>query len=220
MPLKKILLWLGIAAALVVAAIWGVPVARDLVTQGRRLTRTAINDDKNAVDAETGVSDPEALAAAASATVGREVTVNAFALARMLRSEEGSAGPNVKAALAWVCLNSAREKGVTVLRRLTASKVAARDGKFGRQISRWAATTSDPYENDLAIAEETMQNFMVYPERDPTNGAVKFVDKRAFGVQEGTRTYAEVEAEWATEGLRPFSLPGMPSSLVFFRRVG
>lgn len=219
MTTKHILLFLGIAALLVVAAIWGVPVARDLITQGQRLTRTTIDDDKNAVDAN-GDSDPEALAAEASAVVGREVTVNAYALARMLRSEESSAGPEVKAALAWVCLNSADEKRVTVLQRLTASKIAARDGRFGRQISRWAATTSDPYENDLAIAEDTMGKFMVYPERDPTNGAVKFVDKRAFGVQEGTRTYAEVEAEWATEGLRPFSLPGTPSSLVFFRRVG
>jgi len=220
MTTRHILLFLGIAALLVIAAIWGVPVARDLITQGQRLNRTAIDENKNAVDVETGEDDPAALAAAASAVLGREVTVNALALARMLRSEEGSAAPEVKAALAWVCLNAADEKRVSVVQRLTASKVAARDGKFGRQISRWASTAGDPYENDLAIAEDTMEKFMVYPERDPTNGAVKFVDKRAFGVQEGTRTYAEVEAEWATEGLRPFSLPGAPASLVFFRRVG
>jgi hypothetical protein len=189
---------------------WGVPRALDLTRRGRRLTVTKLNDDKSIPEG------PHELALLASAEIGRHIDTDMYAVARMLRSEEPGASPEVKGLLVHVALNTAKQRGVTLAELLTTSTVASRRGKFGRQISRWASTANDPYEQDVAIAE------LARDERragsDPTGGAFRFVNRLAFGIQPGSRSYGAVRAEWAAEGFYPVKVPGAPWRLVFFRR--
>ncbi len=210
-------LWAGLLLIGGAAALGGTEKGRaivlDMTKRGKRLSTTTLDGDLKVP------IDPAQLARRASAVVGREVNVNAYALARMLRSEHGSAGPEVKRLLAWVCLNDAAELGWTVIRTLTYSTVIQRVGYFGRQITRRYSTAQDPYEQDLRIAE-TVLDERASGSGDPTIGAVKFVDQSAFSSQAGATSYAAVAARWAKEGLQPFRIPVAGSSLMFFRRGG
>ena len=190
---------------------YGIPYAINLTRRGKRLNDTSLDGDGNVT------ADPETLAVEAAAVVGRPVDLNAYALARMLRSEEGSQPPEVKRLLAHVALNEAAARRVSLLQLLTNSTVASRTGKFGRQRSRWAATTWSPYEIDLGVAEEVIAEGQSL---DPTGGARRFVDRLAFGVQPGTGSYADLVAKWAKEGLMPARIPPAPLRLVFFRYGG
>lgn len=182
----------------------------DLSKKGRRLTRTSL-------DADLKVPvDPETLAAAAAAVIGRPVTLAAYSMARMLRSEEGSGSTQVKRYLGHVATNDAHELAWTLPRLFTYSTKAERKGFFGKQISRRYSTAQDPYEIDLAVAE------LVINERDsggadPTAGATKFVNKTAFAFQAGASSYEAVRARWMADGYEPFVMAGAPD-LVFFRR--
>jgi hypothetical protein len=49
---------------------------------------------------------------------------------------------------------------------------------------------------------------------DVTGGALKFVDRDAFGPGK----YDATVTAWARDGLEPYTLPGLPSDQVFFRR--
>jgi len=190
----------------------GKALVADLTRRGKKLTETKLD-----ADGKIPVP-PTELARAVSASLGRPVTATALALARMLRSEEGSASVTVKRLLAWVALNDAAELRWTLLKTLTYSTVATRNGLFGKQISRRYSTAQDPYENDLAIAENVIADHAA-GSPDPTGGAVKFVNKSAFSSQPGASSYAAVAAKWAKDGLQPTVLPGAPANLVFFRRV-
>lgn len=205
----------GLAALGGAAAVLGTEQGRrfvtDLTRRGPRLGHTEVDENLNVP------ATPEVLARRAAAILGRPVTAAAYGLARMVRSEEGNAGPEVKRLLVHVALNDAAALKWDVVRLLTHSTVEIRRGFFGKQLSRRYSTARDPYEVDLLVAERALE------ERgrgaDPTGGAVKFVDRRAFGIQPGTRTYADVVAKWAREGLEPFNLPGAPEDLVFFRKA-
>ncbi len=189
---------------------YGVPYVINLNVRGRRLTVTTLNDDRSIDD------DPQSLADAAALVVGRAVDVNAYALARNLRSEEGSQPSEVKNLLAHVAMNVARARGVSILELLTKSTVASRDGKFGRQISRWASTAQDPYEQDLGVAEQALGETF-----DPTDGCSHYVDRLAFAVQVGAGSFADVAARWLkSEGVVPVRIPPAPYRIVFFRRPG
>jgi hypothetical protein len=209
-PLLGGLLALGGVVALV-----GTEEGRNLVTdfarRGRRLSTTKL-DTLLRVPV-----DPAELARAAAALLGRPVDLTAYALARMLRSEEGSATSVVKRLIAWVALNDAAELGWPLARTLTYSTKPERNGWFGRQITRRYSTAQDPYENDLLLAEAVLLE-RDHGGVDPTGGAVKFVNKRAFAAQAGASSYEAVEKRWAKEGLRPAFVVGAPSHLVFFRR--
>lgn len=184
----------------------------DLTRRGRRLSITKL-------DADLKVPiDPAELARRVAALLGRQVEPGAYALARMLRSEEGSAGAEVKRLLAWVCMNDAEELGWPLLKTLTFSTVAQRKGYFGKQITRRYSTAQDPYEQDLLIAEAAIGE-REYGGGDPTAGAVKFVNKAAFASQAGASSYEAVRDRWAKDGLEPTLIAGAPTNLVFFRRT-
>jgi hypothetical protein len=210
-------LWAGLAVLGGVLALGGTEQGRNLVVdltlRGRRLSRTNLDQDlKIAVD-------PAELARAAAQLLGRAVEPGAYALGRMLRSEEGSSGPEVKRLLAWVCMNDAEELGWSLLKVLTFSTVAQRKGYFGKQITRRYSTAQDPYEQDLLIAEAALDE-RDQGSGDPTAGSVKFVNKKAFSSQAGASSYEAVRDRWAKEGLSPTLIAGAPTNLVFFRRTG
>lgn len=210
-------LWAGAAvlggAAFLGGTEGGRQLMADLTRRGSKLTTTSLDADGKVAVA------PVELVAQAVGVVRRPVDPSAYALARMLRSEEGSSGPEVKRLLAWVAMNDGEQLGWDLLRLMTFSTVGSRKGYFGKQISRRYSTAQDPFENDLYIAEAAIA------ERgagggDPTAGSVKFVNKRAFGSQAGASSYEAVAARWAKEGLAPTLIAGAPTHLVFFRRTG
>lgn len=200
---------LVVAALAVALTLWGgdvVSKAADLASRGRRLTNApAIN---GVVQASAGE-----LAQAAADTIGRFVAVEAYALARMIRSENGSNTMAAKLAIAWVALNDARALGWGLLHTLTYNR-NRQPQTFGEQKGGRYSTARDPFENDLLIAEMVLNGDVA----DPTGGAVKFVNRTAFGVQEGTRSYADVVASWAADGLTPVELDDV-GDLVVFRKT-
>lgn len=185
----------------------------DLVKRGQRLSQSPRLDSNGQVPL-----DPEELRAQAEATLGRPVSMDAYALARMIRAEGGSGPVPEKQARAWVALNDAHQHGWSLL-----YTIAGPDGLFGRQRGwRYASgrderngDTSDPYENDLYVAESVLA--CVLP--DNTGGAVKFVDIDSFGVQEGTGSYEDTVAKWAKDGLQPFEVDGASAPFRVFRRT-
>jgi hypothetical protein len=182
----------------------------DVIGRGARLTTTTV-DDAGVVQA-----DPDELAAQASAVMGRPVSLDVLALSRMVRSEGVDAGVlRVRVALNDVNdLNERKGYGWSPFDLITYSTVAAARGKFGTQLHRRYASSKDSYEGDVRLVELEMSNGF-----DATGGAVKFVDRSSFGVQEGTGSYDALVETWAQEGLQPFNVPGYSDDFVVFRRV-
>lgn len=217
--MKDEFLWLGGAAALGLL-FWQKEAIVDVIERGKKVTHAPVGPDG------TVPGFPVELAAAAGAAMGRPILPHAYALARMIRSEGAAAG-RVRA---HVALNDAASKGWDVVRILTYSTNPDARGLFGEQYTpasrapggrtsvRRYATSKDPYEGDVVLAERVLAEHDAGD--DPTGGAVKFADKSSFGVQEGTRSYAAVASQWAAEGLQPFNVPGYSDDLVVFRRVG
>jgi len=221
----QLLLWGGLGVGLAVLAWWKGPdvveAVRDVVTRGDRLTYTDVGVDGQIAD------EPEQLRAQAAIALGRDagdLLLDVYSAARMVRSE-GAARANIRT---HVLLNDAAEKGWSVHQTVTASNPSLASGRYGQQytpvgpggyktVKRYS-TARDPYRADVYAVEEAMvehRNGL-----DPTGGAVKFLDISSMGgVQQGTGSYAAKVADWAKEGLRPFTLPG-DSDLVVFRRVG
>jgi len=197
--------WAILVVLLALFALGGGDVVIDVTRRGRRLTSTTDGDRRT----------PAELAAAASAVVGRHVTTDAYVLARMIRSEGGHGNLQHKAALAHVALNDARELGWPLVKTLLYDR-NDRDGeRIGEQRGGRYATSRDPYEVDLTIAEAVLSGTLA----DPTHGAVKFVHVSAFGIQPGTSSYDDIVVRWAREGLRPFEVDGAGTDLRVFRRV-
>lgn len=186
---------------------YGVPFTIDLVGRGKRLTWTEL-DDNLSID-----EDPADLAQLAAAELGRGVDVDAYAAARMVRSEEPSANDETKRALVHVAINDANRKGVSLLRILTLSSNASRDGLFGKQTSRRYSTRSDPYERDLLIAEQAIAEHQ--RGTDPTRGAWHFYHKQPTNLF-GVASFDTVVTNWGKEGAYPFELPDTAIGLVFF----
>ncbi len=153
---------------------------------------------------------PQSLAAQAAVTLGRDVAVDAYALARMLRSEGGRGPVPEKTARAWVALNDRDAHGWTTLYTIVGPK-----GTFGPQRGWRYASGQDPYENDLYLAEAVLAGQLP----DNTGGATKFVDIDSFGVQEGTGSYEALVESWAKDGLQPFEVEGASAPFRVFRRV-
>jgi hypothetical protein len=188
-------------------------VIGDLTKRGQRLTVSPRLNAQGQVP-----TAPEDLLAEAQVTLGRPIRMDAYALARMVRAEGGSGPVPEKQARAWVALNDAAKHGWSILKA-----VAGPDLLFGQQRGwRYASgrdykdgSTSDPYENDLYVAEAVLAGQLT----DNTGGALKFVDIDSFGVQPGTGTYEETVASWARDGLQPFEVDGTSSTFRVFRRV-
>jgi hypothetical protein len=175
--------------------------------RGRRLTHGTQDDAGNVLES------PEELAAAAGAVMGREISADTYSIARVVRSE-GALEGNPRA---HVVLNDAAALGWTPTRLVTYSQDGSKLGRYGQQRGRRYATSADPYEADVVAAELAAGEY--FAGVDPTGGATKFVDKGAFGVQQGTGSYAALVESWAADGLSPYNVPGYPGSFVIFRRA-
>lgn len=203
---------LALAAAVVaVFAIWGptymVPFVIDLVGRGRRLS-----DTSGLLAAKTIEADPDKLTYDAAEIMGRPVSKDAYAAARMVRSEEGSQPRDVKALLVHVAINDAREHGWSLFFTLTVSSDPSRTGYFGNQTSRRYSTAFDPYEEDLLVAEQVIASRAAGGE-DPTGGAVKFFNRGPLGALGN-----DWPDSWDAEGLVSENVPPAPDRLVFFTR--
>jgi hypothetical protein len=145
--------------------------------------------------------------------MGREISTDVYSIARVVRSE-GALEANPRA---HVVLNDAAALGWTPTRLVTYSQDGSKLGRYGKQSGRRYATSSDPYEADVVAAELASAEY--FTGTDITGGATKFVDKGAFGVQQGTGSYAALVESWGKSGLEPYNVPGFPSSFVVFRRA-
>lgn len=170
--------WLLIAAVVLVLFLGdGNPVdgVADLIariTDGPRLTHANYNSATGVV-----MDSPEALAE----TAGTDI--DSYALARMIRSENGRDSNLVKAAIAAAAVNYAASVGQTISAILLRAKVASHNGYFGAEADlettfsngkhpsdRYASTRQDPYEGDLQIALGVLDGSI----GDVTNGATNF----------------------------------------------
>lgn len=219
MQTREYVTWAGVLTV-VGLALWQRKAIVDVVTRGKRLTWSGVD--------ETGIVPltPSFLRDSAELELGRGVDQVVYDLARMIRSEGAAAG-RVRA---HVAINDARELGWDLHRLLTYSTNRDALGWYGEQFTpadrapmgiksvRRYSTARDPYEGDIDQAER------VILERaqgiDPTDGGVKFVDKSSMGVQEGSASFPELVARWAKDGLVPASVPGYSADLVVFRRGG
>lgn len=191
----------------------------DAVDRGSRLTYSTMGADGVIVE------DPADLCAQMGAAVGRAVSQDAADLARMIRSEGAAAG----IIRAHVALNDAAAHNWSLHFTLTYSTNPTAKGRYGDQYtpasqapggvasSRRYSTAHDPYEGDLTVAEQAIADDA--NGIDPSGGAVKFLDKASLKVQVGARDYDTIVADWAQDGLAPFTLPGFSSDFVVFRRV-
>lgn len=203
---------LAIFALLVVLGMTtnAIPALQDIADRGKRLTHGTT--DTYGVVVETA----DQLVREAAAVVGRAVNVDAYSLARMVRSEEGSAGQIAKVFLCHVMCNQAAALGWGITQTVQFHTAPYRAQAYGKQITGRVASGSDPYESDLAAAEYALAQRA--QGEDPTNGATNFVDVGAFGAQAGTGSFNDLVDHWAEEGKVPGKLPNTPKGLVFFWR--
>lgn len=208
---EKHVLW-GLGAAGVALLLWKRADLVAVVTSGARLTHGTVGDDAQIVES------PDELAAAASVALGRDVDVDTYSLARMLRSEGAAEG----AARVHVALNKAAASGITPTHLLTRASGNG-GGHYGPQFVRdprsvrWASTGHDPYAGDVDVV------LSVYAERaagiDPTNGAIGYADAGAFGVQDGTGSWDDYRAKQEAAGLVADNVAGLSSDFFVFRKA-
>lgn len=202
------LLWLGIGGA---ALLLGGGAA--IALSGPRVSSSTTDDDGQIAES------PDELLAQAIATMGRPVSMDAYALARMAQSE-GSAAARPRM---LVALNDGAAEGWDALTTVTFSTAPGRTGTFGPQfvrsprVVRRYATTKDPARAIVELAEQVIADWSAG--NDETGGAVKFADRSSFGVQEGTGSFDDTVAAWAKERLTPSNVPGYSSDFFVFRRA-
>jgi len=170
---------------------------------------------------------PDMIRGAAQKELGRQITPGASALARMIASETDPRHPETAQIRAHIALNDLADLhsrhpdwhwASSIDGVITYSSIPAHNGYFGQQ--RWGrryASDKDYNEPQLLAAEKAIADHAAGI--DPTGGALKFIDRRAMGgVQAGTGSFDAKVAEWAGEGLHPFTLRGYPDDLYVFRR--
>lgn len=185
----------------------GVRVLLDEIQRGARLTHATYGAD--------GVVnvDPQTLADLSGAS-----SLDAYALARMISSEEGRADNRTKAAVALVAVNKARRGGKTISSLLLHAINSSHSGFFGTQrdvdedssnynsSDRYASTAIDPYEGDLAIAEKVLSGELA----DFTFGAIQF-DRQA-----GEKNPDKIAADRIAEGRTQVYPDGVDPGLRFW----
>lgn len=95
--------------------------------------------------------EPSTLAASAG------LSLDVYALARMICSEYGSGSSAELLALAETTRNRARTAGVSIFSLLTRSSSSERAGKFGEQLGCWASTRLDPNGRHAAAARAALE---------------------------------------------------------------
>lgn len=181
----------------------------DVFVKGKRLSHGTLDATG------TVVEDPEALRAAASVVLGRDIDRNVYALARMLRSEGAKEGD----LRVHVALNDLADLGWSdAFNLITYSTVAAARGRYGNQLHRRYSSAQDPYEGDVLTVEQAITNHDAG--FDPAQGATKFVDKSSMGgVQAGTSSFDALVQRWGADGLSPFTVPEYGDDLVLFKKA-
>lgn len=199
-----------------------VEVTQDVFTRGNHVSYGTLDPTLGIV-----LESPEALRAAASDRVGYHISEDAYALARMIRSE-GAAQGLLRAHVAMNDLVSFPYAS-TLFDLLTYSNDPQRRGVFGQQWSpavppnypkanaRRYATSANPYEGDVAMAIAAINERASGIDR--ANGAVKFIDKASMGVQLGSRDFDTIDASWQSEGLQPFTLAEYGDNLVLYKKA-
>ena len=198
--------------------------AVDAIQRGSRLTRSRWYKG----DSKYGFMHqlPEELRWQASQKIGFDIPLEAYSLARMLRSEGAKEG-TLRAHVAMNDLKRFRWAN-TLHDLLTYSTDKSRRGFYGRQFSRAVppefpkanrrryATKRDPYEGDVKLA------MAMIDERargiDRANGATKFLDRSAMGRQIGSVSFEKKDAQWRADGYTPFTVPEFGTDLVLYRR--
>lgn len=183
----------------------------NVATRGKRLTRSSLDDSGDCT------TDPDTLARQAADTLGiADTSIEAYSLARMLASEEESATPATKAALAWVAINVSNARNTSVTGLLTDDNNAHGQGKYGKQVGRWASTATDPYEQDWNVA----LNCLTGDTPDPTAGAVHFfrptLQDELLSLGKVRASATDIDVSWGGNG---FTVPGVDSGITFYRNA-
>lgn len=177
------------------------------LTRGRRLTH-AVADDTGVVEA-----DPGDLASQAG------LTLDQYALARTISSEEGDSDNVTQGAVAWATLNEANRRGVSVAQLVLKAKNPAHDGLFGSQgdkdpaspnfhhSDRYCSTALDPYDQEGQIACAVLAGTIA----DITGGATKY-DRPGL-----EKNPDKIAANRAAEGLQLVNVPGVDDGIRFWR---
>lgn len=115
--------------------------------------------------------DPDELATAAGCSLDE------YALARMIASEEGGSDTGTKIAVAWATFNEADRRGTSISAMLLHALNSDHSGYFGTQkdlatgkSDRYASTALDPHAGDVQIAQGVLGQTIP----DPTGGANQF----------------------------------------------
>lgn len=172
----------------------------------------------NPADPTTGVVDvaPDELASDAG------VQLDTYAAGRMLASEEPHSSRETKEAICWCLINEANAQGISVARLLLRAKNPDHDGLFGAQadLERWvknaagelvhpsdryASTRTDPFEEDIAIAQACLNGAI--PDR--TGGARRY-DRPAH------EDAVKVANNRTREGFHVVDVPGADPGLRFW----
>lgn len=219
--------WIIGGAGLVVAFViwkWGNPIAAiqiaenwavNLVGRGNALSQSTLS---NGIVEEI----PDVLIDMASAVLGFDADLDTYSLARMGRSE-GVDGMEYRMHVVLNDITDLVSKGDsaynTITKYMTHSRVVAANGHYSAQNEgKRVSTAHDPYEADYALAQKVIADHAVGV--DPTNGAIKFVDKSGPFYVDGAQTdYDGIVAEWANQGLTPNTLPNATSNFVVFNRA-
>jgi hypothetical protein len=214
-------------------AAWGLASGkgRQLIAEGIDLTtRGKLVTNGFFIEALGIVTNPAAdlLRDARAALGDPKLTMDEYALARMIRSEGATQG-EVRAHVALNDLKSFRFAS-DLYELLTYSTDPNRRGYFGMQYSpaapasgfpaankRRYSTKRDPYEVDIRVARNVIADRKAGI--DKARGATKFIDKSAMGVQKGTVSFAQKDAEWKAGGYQSFTLPEFGDDFVLYRRA-
>lgn len=167
--------------------------------------------------------NPHTLSRLASAYMGRHVSPGVYALARMVASETDPEHPETAPLRVHVALNDLddlnkrKHLGWTALGLITYSTQPAHRDFFGEQhIGRRYGSSKNPTTQDVFCVEQVLSDRG--EGIDPTQGALKFVDKLSMGKQHGSGKFDALALSWAAEGLRPGTVEGMPDHFIVFRR--
>lgn len=219
---KDFLTAAAVAGVLFVLYKWGNPIVAIQIAGGWAASLVGRGEVLSSGTLVNGVvqEDPSDLVAQASAVLGFAADSDTYALARMGRSE-GVDGMVYRMHVALNDLQSLQSTyGLGVYSSMTAlmihSKVAGADGHYSQQsLGKRYSTARDPFQADYALAQQVQSDHD--SGIDPTGGATKFVDKSGFAAQPGaTQTYAEVAAQWASNGYTAQNLPDASSNFVVF----
>lgn len=194
--------WL-IAGAVGAAAF--LPGARDALSDaiaGLTGASTLLPDGTVTIDGKNP-ADPAALA------VGAGVTLDVYALARMIASEAGGQKFIAQQAVGIVAANYAADHGQSISALLLHSTHAG-SGYFGKQSQgRYAATSKDASPMQLALADQILAGQI----DDPTGGARQWDSPRSYS---NPADADATEARRIAAGNTLVILPGVPASTFRF----